>query len=153
MSWKKFYIVQWNLSDLGHAVGEKLWLNRQGVSLHSIKHRKWSKGHVNQWQIIQGNGLHKCRIRQVLLYNVEFLIIWDTCHFRYMYSKHWMAWCLFSKWVVTWLFQQWIFMYWITIKTHYSTVVLFLSLVKQSNPLIFWETFISYSHLAIYALV
>ena len=57
---------------LSNATGtgrEMLCRNRQGCLITQCKtQRKWSKGHIeNPGQITQGNGLHRCWIRQALL--------------------------------------------------------------------------------------
>ena len=42
--------------------------NKQVVGLDKAKNRKQLKRNENQCQLTQENGLHKSRIRQVLLY-------------------------------------------------------------------------------------
>ena len=63
------HVVQWNLST-PRCIGREIWCrNRQGVGLHSVKHiDKWSNKNENQCRITQWNGLHRCQIRQFLLY-------------------------------------------------------------------------------------
>ena len=55
---------------------------------HWKTHRKWSNGNDNLLQIIQLNGLHRCRFRQVLLYIhlvVHFMLflVNQSCFFSY----------------------------------------------------------------------
>ena len=67
-------LFPWTRLDLrGKLIGNYIdtrWCSkRQGIGLYSVKHiQKSSKGQENQSRITQGNGLDRCRIRQVLLY-------------------------------------------------------------------------------------
>ena len=66
----KIKIKELILSNLTITLGEKFFcINKQGDGLYSVKHiGKCSKGNENQFQITQGNGLHRHRIMQDILY-------------------------------------------------------------------------------------
>ena len=65
---KQALYINWNLSNPTCIRRENVCRNRHGVGWHGVKQTEnGKKGHEIQCWITKGNGLHRCRIRQVLL--------------------------------------------------------------------------------------
>ena len=66
-------------------------------------HRKWSKRHENQRRIKQGNGLHRCRIRESLLLQEQLWLFFFNIPFEIVCLLYtWMlTFCVYSNSIVT----------------------------------------------------
>ena len=80
ISTKEVHHVQWNLPIPTCTGRESLcWINKSWVTQCTQNPPdKWSNGNENQCRITLWNGLHRWRIRRVLLY------MWYTCDVIYV---------------------------------------------------------------------